>query len=153
MKEKWGSCVMVGDSTSVEDIVVYNKRTRLIVESISYKFDEIKEMKSGSQQDELHHSIRLKSLGTIRQTIRQDDYKAKGLWKNKTDEDSTVVATKHDLLPKDGLKTAISLMSTERQDYVASARRFVDPDHPVKVYLLRKAYVWIKAQLQELCIR
>ncbi|GJX43011.1 retrovirus-related pol polyprotein from transposon TNT 1-94 [Tanacetum coccineum] len=44
MKEKGDPCVMVGYSTQSKGYYVYNKRTRLIVESINIKFDEIKEM-------------------------------------------------------------------------------------------------------------
>ncbi|GJZ34360.1 retrovirus-related pol polyprotein from transposon TNT 1-94, partial [Tanacetum coccineum] len=44
MKEKGDPCVMVGYSTQSKGYHVYNKRTRLIVESIHIKFDEIKEM-------------------------------------------------------------------------------------------------------------
>ncbi|GKB19658.1 retrovirus-related pol polyprotein from transposon TNT 1-94 [Tanacetum coccineum] len=44
MKEKGDPCVMVGYSTQSKGYRVYNKRTRLIVESIHTKFDEIKEM-------------------------------------------------------------------------------------------------------------
>ncbi|GKF30221.1 retrovirus-related pol polyprotein from transposon TNT 1-94, partial [Tanacetum coccineum] len=44
MKEKGDPCVMVGYSTQSKGYRVYNKRTRLIVESIHFKFDEIKEM-------------------------------------------------------------------------------------------------------------
>ncbi|GJR57983.1 hypothetical protein Tco_0337549 [Tanacetum coccineum] len=45
MKEKGDPCVMVGYSTQSKGYRVYNKRTRLIAESIHIKFDEIKEMK------------------------------------------------------------------------------------------------------------
>ncbi|GJZ88988.1 hypothetical protein Tco_0660770 [Tanacetum coccineum] len=44
MKEKGDSCILVGNSTQSKGYRVYNKRTRLIVESIHIKFDEIKEM-------------------------------------------------------------------------------------------------------------
>ncbi|GJS07580.1 retrovirus-related pol polyprotein from transposon TNT 1-94 [Tanacetum coccineum] len=46
MKEKGDPCVMVGYSTQSKGYRVYNKRTRLIVESIHIKFDEIKEIMS-----------------------------------------------------------------------------------------------------------
>ncbi|GJV24987.1 retrovirus-related pol polyprotein from transposon TNT 1-94 [Tanacetum coccineum] len=44
MKEKGDPCILVGYSTQSKGYRVYNKRTRLIVESIHIKFDEIKEM-------------------------------------------------------------------------------------------------------------
>ncbi|GJQ92279.1 hypothetical protein Tco_0003418 [Tanacetum coccineum] len=44
MKEKGDPCILVGYSTQSKGYRVYNKRTRLIVESIHLKFNEIKEM-------------------------------------------------------------------------------------------------------------
>ncbi|GKC31134.1 hypothetical protein Tco_1038428 [Tanacetum coccineum] len=44
MKEKGDPCILVEYSTQSKGYRVYNKRTRLIVESIHLRFDEIKEM-------------------------------------------------------------------------------------------------------------
>ncbi|GJS08241.1 VIER F-box protein 2 [Tanacetum coccineum] len=44
MKEKGDPCIFVGYSTTSKGYRVYNKRTRLIVESIHINFDKIKEM-------------------------------------------------------------------------------------------------------------
>ncbi|GJW92826.1 retrovirus-related pol polyprotein from transposon TNT 1-94 [Tanacetum coccineum] len=44
MKEKGDPCILVGYSTQSKGYRVYNKRTRLIVESIHLRFDEIKEI-------------------------------------------------------------------------------------------------------------
>ncbi|GKF09624.1 hypothetical protein Tco_0043848, partial [Tanacetum coccineum] len=44
MKEKGDPCILVGYSTQSKGYRVYIKRTRLIVESIHFRFDEIKEM-------------------------------------------------------------------------------------------------------------
>ncbi|GJX69045.1 hypothetical protein Tco_0304772 [Tanacetum coccineum] len=48
MKEKGDSCILVGYSTQSKGYRVYNKRTRLIVESIHLRFDKIKEMSETS---------------------------------------------------------------------------------------------------------
>ncbi|GJR50053.1 retrovirus-related pol polyprotein from transposon TNT 1-94 [Tanacetum coccineum] len=48
MKEKGDPCILVGYSTQSKGYRVYNKRTRLIVESIHLRFDEIKEMSQTS---------------------------------------------------------------------------------------------------------
>ncbi|GJT64010.1 retrovirus-related pol polyprotein from transposon TNT 1-94 [Tanacetum coccineum] len=48
MKEKRDPCILVGYSTRSKGYRVYNKRTRLIVESIHIKFHEIKEMSETS---------------------------------------------------------------------------------------------------------
>ncbi|GJW56259.1 retrovirus-related pol polyprotein from transposon TNT 1-94 [Tanacetum coccineum] len=52
-EEKGDPCVMVGYSTQSKGYRVYNKRTRLIVESIHIKFDEIKEMMSDHNSSDL----------------------------------------------------------------------------------------------------
>nr|GEX20132.1 hypothetical protein [Tanacetum cinerariifolium] len=44
MKEKGDQCILVGYSTQSKGYRVYNKRTRMIVESIYIRFDEIKEV-------------------------------------------------------------------------------------------------------------
>nr|GEX41657.1 retrovirus-related Pol polyprotein from transposon TNT 1-94 [Tanacetum cinerariifolium] len=44
MKEKRDLCILVGDSTQSKGYRVYNKRMRMIVESIHIRFDEIKEV-------------------------------------------------------------------------------------------------------------
>ncbi|GJR85854.1 retrovirus-related pol polyprotein from transposon TNT 1-94 [Tanacetum coccineum] len=51
MKEKGDSCILVGYSTQSKRYRVYNKRTRLIVESIHIKFNEIKELSKASDYD------------------------------------------------------------------------------------------------------
>nr|GEZ87572.1 integrase, catalytic region, zinc finger, CCHC-type, peptidase aspartic, catalytic [Tanacetum cinerariifolium] len=48
MKEKGDMCIMVGYSNQSKGYRVYNKRTRLIVESIHIRFDEIKEVSETS---------------------------------------------------------------------------------------------------------
>ncbi|GKF47835.1 RNA-directed DNA polymerase, eukaryota [Tanacetum coccineum] len=48
MKEKGDPCVLVGYSTQSKGYRVYNKRTRLIVESIHLRFNEFKEMNETS---------------------------------------------------------------------------------------------------------
>nr|GFA91160.1 hypothetical protein [Tanacetum cinerariifolium] len=48
MKEKGDRCILVGYSTQSKGYRVYNKRTRMIVESIHICFDEIKEVSDTS---------------------------------------------------------------------------------------------------------
>nr|GEV94499.1 retrovirus-related Pol polyprotein from transposon TNT 1-94 [Tanacetum cinerariifolium] len=48
MKEKGDPCILVGYSTQSKGYRVYNKITRLIVESIHLRFDEIKRMSETS---------------------------------------------------------------------------------------------------------
>ncbi|GKA55801.1 hypothetical protein Tco_0754873 [Tanacetum coccineum] len=44
MKEKGDACIFVGYSTQSKGYIVYNKRTRLIVETIYVNFDELSQM-------------------------------------------------------------------------------------------------------------
>nr|GEW35944.1 integrase, catalytic region, zinc finger, CCHC-type, peptidase aspartic, catalytic [Tanacetum cinerariifolium] len=48
MKEKGDPCILVGHSTQSKGYHVYNKRTRMIVESIHIRFDEIKKVSETS---------------------------------------------------------------------------------------------------------
>ncbi|GJY26322.1 retrovirus-related pol polyprotein from transposon TNT 1-94 [Tanacetum coccineum] len=133
MKEKGDLCVMVGYSTQSKGYRVYNKRTRLIVESIHIKFDEIKEMMSDhnssdlvpqrqemcnipyfqnikeamadsawieAMQDELHQFDRLKVWELVDKPFGKMIIKLKWLWKNKKDEDQTVIRNKARLVAK-----------------------------------------------------
>ncbi|GJT90423.1 putative zinc finger, CCHC-type containing protein, partial [Tanacetum coccineum] len=66
MKEKGDPCILVGYSTQSKGYRVYNKRTRLIVESIHLKFDEIKEMSETSVAND--------TSGLISQRQKASDY-------------------------------------------------------------------------------
>nr|GEY46151.1 hypothetical protein [Tanacetum cinerariifolium] len=66
IKEKGDSCILVGYSTQSKGYRVYNKRTRLIVESIHIRFDEIKEM--------LESSIANDTSGLVPQRQKVSDY-------------------------------------------------------------------------------
>ncbi|GJS99129.1 retrovirus-related pol polyprotein from transposon TNT 1-94 [Tanacetum coccineum] len=79
MKEKGDPCVMVGYSTQSKGYRVYNKRTRLIVESIHVKFDEIKEMMSDHNSSDLapqrqEMSVENVSSGLVPQGQKASDY-------------------------------------------------------------------------------
>ncbi|GJX94927.1 ty3-gypsy retrotransposon protein, partial [Tanacetum coccineum] len=79
MKEKGDPCVMVGYSTQSKGYRVYNKRTRLIVESIHIKFDEIKEMMSDQNSSDLapqrqEMSVENVSSGLVPQGQKASDY-------------------------------------------------------------------------------
>ncbi|GKC19554.1 retrovirus-related pol polyprotein from transposon TNT 1-94 [Tanacetum coccineum] len=58
MKEKGDSCILVKYSTQSKGYRVYNKRTRLIVESIHLRFDEIKEIYNTSVTTRAKSSFR-----------------------------------------------------------------------------------------------
>nr|GEX37247.1 retrovirus-related Pol polyprotein from transposon TNT 1-94 [Tanacetum cinerariifolium] len=66
MKEKGDPCILVGYSTQSKGCCVHNKRTRLIVESIHLRFDEIKEMSETSVAND--------TSGLIPQRQKASDY-------------------------------------------------------------------------------
>ncbi|GJX83207.1 retrovirus-related pol polyprotein from transposon TNT 1-94 [Tanacetum coccineum] len=66
MKEKGDPCILVGYSTQSKGYRVYNKRTRLIVESIHLRFDEIKEMSDTSVAND--------TSGLVPQRQKASDY-------------------------------------------------------------------------------
>ncbi|GJU89021.1 retrovirus-related pol polyprotein from transposon TNT 1-94, partial [Tanacetum coccineum] len=66
MKEKGDPCILVGYSTPSKGYRVYNKRTRLIVESIHLRFDEIKEMSETSVAND--------TSGLVPQRQKASDY-------------------------------------------------------------------------------
>nr|GEY95635.1 hypothetical protein [Tanacetum cinerariifolium] len=66
MKEKGDQCILMGYSTQSKRYRVYNKRTRMIVESIHIRFDEIKEVSE--------MSVANNTLGLVRQQQKTSDY-------------------------------------------------------------------------------
>ncbi|GJT49081.1 retrovirus-related pol polyprotein from transposon TNT 1-94 [Tanacetum coccineum] len=66
MKEIGDPCILVGYSTQSKGYRVYNKRTRLIVESIHLRFDEIKEMSETSVAND--------TSGLVPQRQKASDY-------------------------------------------------------------------------------
>nr|GFA33067.1 retrovirus-related Pol polyprotein from transposon TNT 1-94 [Tanacetum cinerariifolium] len=142
MKEKVDQCILVGYPTQSKGYRVYNKRTRMIVESIHICFDEIKEVSETS--------VANNTSGLVSQRQKASDYdnpnpvpqqknvstsadehlpsqqeldllfgplndeffnavdkpfgkmviKLKWLWKNKKDEDQTVIRNKARLVAK-----------------------------------------------------
>ncbi|GJR17290.1 retrovirus-related pol polyprotein from transposon TNT 1-94 [Tanacetum coccineum] len=112
--------------------------------------------------DELHQfATKPKSLGNLStKPFGKMIIKLKGLWKNKKDEDQTLLApvasleavrifvahARHKSFPiyQMDVKTAFLNCPLKEEVYVAQPEGFVDPDHPEKVYLLRKALYGLK---------
>ncbi|GJU43052.1 retrovirus-related pol polyprotein from transposon TNT 1-94 [Tanacetum coccineum] len=77
MKEKGDPCVMVGYSTQSKGYHVYNKRTRLIVESIHIKFDEIKKMMTDHNSSDL--AQQRQEIQHVVPTVEKTDLSQQGL--------------------------------------------------------------------------
>ncbi|GJT52887.1 retrovirus-related pol polyprotein from transposon TNT 1-94 [Tanacetum coccineum] len=106
-----------------------------------------------AMQDELHQFDRLKVWELVDKPFGKMIIKLKWLWKNKKDEDQTVIRNKARLVAKgyaqeEGIDFEESFAPVARLEaekvYVAQPEGFVDQDHPEKVYLLRKALYGLK---------
>ncbi|GJT29034.1 retrovirus-related pol polyprotein from transposon TNT 1-94 [Tanacetum coccineum] len=85
MMEKGDACIFVGYSTQSRVYQVYNKRTRVIVETIHVNFDELPLMASDH---------------VIDRPLCKSVINMKWLWKNKRDEENTVIRNKARLVAK-----------------------------------------------------
>ncbi|GJQ95592.1 retrovirus-related pol polyprotein from transposon TNT 1-94 [Tanacetum coccineum] len=99
-----------------------------------------------AMQDELHQFDRLKVWELVDKPFGKMIIKLKWLWKNKKDEDQTVIRNKARLVAKgyaqeEGVDFKESFAPVARLE---APEGFVDPDHPEKVYLLRKALYGLK---------
>ncbi|GJZ00780.1 retrovirus-related pol polyprotein from transposon TNT 1-94 [Tanacetum coccineum] len=119
-----------------------------------------------AMQDELHQFDRLKVWELVDKPFGKMIIKLKWLWKNKKDEDQTIIHNKARLVAKgyaqeEGIDFEESFVPVARLEamdvkmaflngplkeevYVAQPEGFVDPDHPKKVYLLRKDLYGLK---------
>ncbi|GKB05173.1 hypothetical protein Tco_0833368 [Tanacetum coccineum] len=79
----------------------------------------------------LHSRWRLKGQGTRRQSIGKMVIKLKWLWKNKKDEDQTVI-----FFPGGKKQRRLVAKGYAQEE---ARRGYVDPDHPKKSTLLRKS--------------
>nr|GFB14842.1 retrovirus-related Pol polyprotein from transposon TNT 1-94 [Tanacetum cinerariifolium] len=133
MKEKGDQCILVGYSTQSKGYRVYNKRKRMIVESIHIYFDEIKEVLETSvanntsclvpqrqkasdydnpdpenNNDQAEEGEQLQDDEFTNPFVHRHKKKLslphttllKWLWKNKKDEDQTVIRNKARLVAK-----------------------------------------------------
>ncbi|GJY76169.1 retrovirus-related pol polyprotein from transposon TNT 1-94 [Tanacetum coccineum] len=117
-----------------------------------------------AMQDELHQFDRLKVWELVDKPFGKMIIKLKWLWKNKKDEDQTVIRNKARLVAKgyaqeegvdfeesfapvarlEAVRIFVATAAHKEEVYVAQPEGFVDPDHPEKVYLLRKALYGLK---------
>ncbi|GJX22472.1 retrovirus-related pol polyprotein from transposon TNT 1-94 [Tanacetum coccineum] len=106
-----------------------------------------------AMQEELHQFDRLQVWEVVDKPFGNNVIKLKWLWKNKKDEDQTVIRNKAQLVAKgyaqeEGIDFEDSFDPIARLEaeevYVAQPDGFVDPDHPEKAYRLRKALYGLK---------
>nr|GEV97936.1 integrase, catalytic region, zinc finger, CCHC-type, peptidase aspartic, catalytic [Tanacetum cinerariifolium] len=112
-----------------------------------------------AMQEELHQFNRLQVWELVDKPFGKSVIRLKWLWKNKKDEDQTVIHNKAQLVAKRyaqeeahksfpiyqrDVKTAFLNGPLKEEVYVAQPDGFVDPDHPEKVYQLRKYLYGLK---------
>ncbi|GJZ63866.1 retrovirus-related pol polyprotein from transposon TNT 1-94 [Tanacetum coccineum] len=113
-----------------------------------------------AMQEELHQFDRLQVRELVDKPFGKTVIKLKWVWKNKKDEDQTIIRNKARLVAKGyaqekgiDFEESFALMDVKiaflngllkEEVYVAQPDGFVDPDHPEKVYLLRKALYGLK---------
>ncbi|GKD73532.1 retrovirus-related pol polyprotein from transposon TNT 1-94 [Tanacetum coccineum] len=106
-----------------------------------------------AMQDELHQFDRLNVWELVDKPFGKMVIKLKWLWKNKKDEDQSVIRNKARLVAKAhksfpiyqmDVKTAFLNGLLKEEVYVAQPEGFIDPNHPEKVYLLRKTLYGLK---------
>ncbi|GKD15687.1 gag-pol polyprotein [Tanacetum coccineum] len=104
-----------------------------------------------AMQEELHQFERIKVWELVDKAFGKMVIKLKWLWKNKKDEDNTVIRNKARLVAngyaqKEGIDSEESFAPIARLEavYVAQPDGFIDLDHPKKVYHLRKSLYGLK---------
>ncbi|GJX27308.1 retrovirus-related pol polyprotein from transposon TNT 1-94 [Tanacetum coccineum] len=106
-----------------------------------------------AMQEELHLFDRLQVWELVDKPFGKTVIKLKWLWKNKKDEDQTVIRNKAGLVAKgyaqkEGIDFEESFALAARLEaeevYLAQPDGFVDPDHPKIFYRLRKALYGLK---------
>nr|GEV30220.1 hypothetical protein [Tanacetum cinerariifolium] len=113
-----------------------------------------------AMQEELNQFDKLQVWELVDKPFGKTVINLKWLWKNKKDEDQTMIRNKARLVEKGytqeecidfeetfapmDVKMAFLNGPLKEEVYVAQPDRFVDPDHPEKVYHLRKALYGLK---------
>nr|GEU74346.1 hypothetical protein [Tanacetum cinerariifolium] len=106
-----------------------------------------------AMQEELHQFNKLQVWELVEKPFGKSIIRLKWLWKNKKDEDQTMIRNKARLVAKgyaqeEGIDFEESFAPVARLEdeevYVAQPDGFVDPDHLEKVYRLKKALYGLK---------
>nr|GEV84953.1 hypothetical protein [Tanacetum cinerariifolium] len=153
IKEKGDLCILVRYSTQSKGYRVYNKRTKLIVESIYIRFDEIKDMSETSVAND--------TSGLVPQRQKASDYDNSDPEEGINFEESfapvarleavwifvAYAAHKSFIIYQMDVNIKFLNGPLKEEVYVAQPEGYVDPDHPEKVYRLRKALYGLKQAL------
>nr|GEU47063.1 Gag-Pol polyprotein [Tanacetum cinerariifolium] len=97
-----------------------------------------------SVQEELPQFDRLDVWELVDRPLCTNVINMKWLWKNKHDEENTIIRNKSCLVAKMDVKTAFLYGPLKEEVYMNQPDGFVDPYHPDKVYHLKKALYGLK---------
>nr|GFB09492.1 putative LRR receptor-like protein kinase [Tanacetum cinerariifolium] len=150
-KEKGDACIFVGYSTQSRAYRVFNKRTRVIVETIHVNFDELPQMASDhkNKRDEENTVIRNKSRLVAKGYAQKEgvDFEESFAPVARLEAARLFIvydAHKSFIVYQMDVKTAFLYGPLKEEVYVNQPDGFVDPYHPDKVYRLKKALYGLK---------
>nr|GFA46253.1 integrase, catalytic region, zinc finger, CCHC-type, peptidase aspartic, catalytic [Tanacetum cinerariifolium] len=125
---------------------VYNKRTRLIVESIHIRFDEIKEMSETSVANDTSGLVPQRQKAPVQEVDESSSYNIGNSNVHTFNQPpvSEYRWTKDHPQEQMDVKTTFLNCPLKEEVYAVQPKGFVDLDHPEKVYQLRKALYGLK---------
>nr|GEX27012.1 putative LRR receptor-like protein kinase [Tanacetum cinerariifolium] len=138
MKKKGDACIFVGYSTQSRAYRVFNKRTRVIMETIHINFDELPQMASD------HVSFDLVPQCLITEGVNFEKSFAPAARLEAVRLFIAYAAHKSFIVCQMGVKTTFLYGPLKEEVYVNQPDGFVDPYHPDKVYRLKKALYGLK---------
>nr|GEZ73875.1 uncharacterized mitochondrial protein AtMg00810-like [Tanacetum cinerariifolium] len=148
MKEKGDACIFVGYSTQSRAYRVFNKRTRVIVETIHVNFDELSQMAS----DHVSSDPVPQSKGYAqKEGVDFEESFAPVAQLEAIRLFIAYVARKSFTVYQMDVKTTFLYGPLNEEVYVNQPDGFVDPYHPDKVYRLKKALYGLK-QAPRACV-
>ncbi|GJW66054.1 hypothetical protein Tco_0117938 [Tanacetum coccineum] len=144
MKEKGDACIFVGYSTQSKAYRVFNKRTRMIVETIHVNFDELPQMAS----DHVSSDPGPQCSTTV---LEQDSLSPGPQSQENVPQIAETVTTSNELellySPMfsellNGTSPVVLKSSAVHTADIMIKHGFVDPYHPDKVLRLKKSIIW-----------
>nr|GEX44529.1 retrovirus-related Pol polyprotein from transposon TNT 1-94 [Tanacetum cinerariifolium] len=133
MKEKGDACIFVGYSTQSRAYRVFNKRTRVIVETIHVNFDELPQMALDNVCSDIVPQCQ-RTEGVDFEESFAPVARLEAVWLF-----ITYVAHKSFTVYQMDVKTTFLYGPLKEEVYINQPDGFFDPYHPNKVYRLKKA--------------
>nr|GFB55744.1 putative RNA-directed DNA polymerase [Tanacetum cinerariifolium] len=141
MKEKGDECIFVGYSNQSKAYKVFNKRTRVIMESIHVNFDELPQMASDQNSSDPAPECQTMALNHKSLSLEGVDFEESFAPVVRLEAVRLFIAYivhKSFTIYQMDVKTAFLYGPLKEEVYVNQPDGFVDPYHPDKVYRLKK---------------